>query len=124
MPQAVMAPVRESVEVELLRELVAGQRRIIALLERRQRPVSLSREDRKGLARLLPAVAGVYGAEPFSARDLAEDDRPAVSIVVGGRSAKLLGKLLSRADGIGVDGLMLQRQGIEYQVTQWSIVAC
>jgi hypothetical protein len=84
---------------------------------------TLSRTDRATLTRLLPAVAGVLGPETFSARDLAEDDRPAVRIVVQGRSVKRLGKLLSRADGIAIDGLMLQRQGLEYQVTTWQIVA-
>jgi hypothetical protein len=73
---------------------------------------------------MLPAVVGVYGAETFTARDLTEDDRPAVRFVVRGRSVKRLAKLLARADGLAIDGLMLQRVGLEYQVTTWRIVAC
>ena len=80
--------------------------------------------DRAVLARLLPAVGGVYGAETFTARDLTEDDRPAVRLVVRGQSVKRLAKLLARADGLAIDGLTLQRMGLEYQVTTWRIVAC
>ena len=69
-------------------------------------------------------MVGVYGAETFTARDLVEDDRPAVRLVVGGRSVKRLAKLLARADGLAIEGLMLQRMGLEYQVTTWRIVAC
>lgn len=108
----------------LLRELVDVNRRMLAALEQQRRPiVPLSRGDRAVLAKMLPAIAGVYGSETFSARDLSEDDRPAVRLVVKGRSVKQIGKLLSRADGIGMGGLMLQRQGLEFQVTTWRIVA-
>jgi hypothetical protein len=131
-----MAPVRRALSadtiappepdplVALLTQILSVQRQILSTLQQ-QRPIGpLSRADRVVLARMLPAVSGVYGPETFSARDLAEDDRPAVRLVVQGRSVKQIGKLLSRADGIAIDGLMLQRQGLEYQVTTWQIVAC
>ena len=73
---------------------------------------------------MLPALAGTYGAAEFTARDVSEDDRPAVRLVVGGYSAKRLGKLLARADGLAVDGLQLQRNGLEFGVSVWRIVAC
>jgi hypothetical protein len=108
----------------LLRELVTEVRGLRADI-RERRPVSaLSRADRATLAKLLPAIVGVYGPETFSARDLAEDDRHAVQLVVQGRSPKQLGKLFSKADGIAIDSLMLQRQGLEFQVTTWQIIAC
>ena len=66
----------------------------------------------------------MYGAETFTARDLTEDDRPAVRLVVRGQSVKRLAKLLARADGLAIDGLMLQRVGLDAQVTTWRIVAC
>ena len=84
----------------------------------------MTRTDRAVLARLLPAVGGVYGAETFTARDLVEDDRPAVRLVVRGRSVKRLAKLLARADGLAIDGLTLHRMGLECQITTWRIVAC
>lgn len=123
---AAAQPVLVSHPIEtLLRELVAEVRGLRADLARQGRPDStLSRADRAQLAQMLPAIAGVYGPETFSARDLVEDDRPAVRLVVQGRSVKQLGKLLARADGVAIEGLMLQRQGREYQVTQWQIVAC
>ena len=108
----------------LLRELVDGQRQIIRLLKRQQqRPTStLSREDRSTLARLLPAIGGVYGSDQFSSRDLAEDTRPAVRLVVRGWSVKRISKLFARADGISSNGLMVQKQGVKFQVTVWQIV--
>ena len=120
-----------STPLALLRELVDLQRQdvallqqILAALEPHRRPSPVTRTDRAVLARLLPAVVGVYGGETFSARDLCEDDRPAVRLVVRGQSVKRLAKLLARADGLAIDGLTLQRMGLEYQVTTWRIVAC
>jgi hypothetical protein len=108
-------------ELAVLTELRAIR---AALEQQQQRQVStLSRADRATLERLLPAVAGAYGPETFSARDLADDDRPAVRIVVQGLSVKRLGKLLARADGVAtIAGLTLQRCGVECQATTWRIV--
>jgi hypothetical protein len=80
--------------MDLLCQVLAGQTAILAALERRQSPSALSREDRARLAKMLPAVAGVYGSEErFSSRDLAEDARPAVRLVVRGLSVKKISKL-------------------------------
>lgn len=112
----------------LLREILAGQAtlhaKLDALLARGRQPSSLSREDRVLLARLLPAIGGAYGPERFSSRDLVEDTRPAVHFVVRGLSVKQISKLFARADGMPIDGLMVQKQGVEFHVMAWQIVAC
>jgi hypothetical protein len=104
--------------------VLAELRAIRAAIELRDRPVTqLTRADRAVLARLLPAVSGVYGPESFTARDLAEDDRPALRLVVGKRSVKQIAKLLSKAADTPVDSLMLQPQGLEFRVQTYRIVA-
>jgi hypothetical protein len=79
----------------LLRELLDVNRQILSTLQQahttRASHSPLTRADRAVLATMLPAVVGVYGAETFTARDLTEDDRPAVRLVVRGRSVKQLG---------------------------------
>ena len=110
--------------IGLLRELVTEVRGLRADLTRNRRPSPLTRGDRAVLATMLPAVVGVYGAETFTARDLFEDDRPAVQLVVRDHSVKRLAKLLARANGLAIDGLRLHRMGLEDQVTTWRIVAC
>jgi hypothetical protein len=123
-PGGAADPIARSPEMAWEQAVLVELRAIRAALEQRQRPVTfLSRADRALLATMLPALVGVYGAETFTARDLTEDDRPAVRLVVGGRSVKKLAKLLARADGMAIDGLMLQWQGLEFQVTTWRIVA-
>lgn len=112
--------------VELLAAVLAELRGLRADLAaaREPRPSTVNRGDRVLLARMLPAIAGAYGSEVFSARDLTEDTRPAVRLVMDGLTAKQVGKLFSRADGIAIDGLMVQRAGVEFHVTSWRIVAC
>jgi hypothetical protein len=114
--------------LELLRELVAGQREIIALLSNSANspilpPSFLSRGDRALLQRALPAIAGVYGPATFSSRDLVEDDAPAVRLVLRGLSVKRISKLFARSVGIPIDGLLVRKHSVELQVTQWQIVA-
>ena len=126
---AAVSPARPPDPTEaLLRELVEVNRQILSTLQQanttRASHSPLTRADRAVLATMLPALVGTYGAETFTARDLTEDDRPAVRLVVRGRSVKRLAKLLARADGLAIDGLRLHRMGLEDQVTTWRIVAC
>jgi hypothetical protein len=109
--------------VRLLGALVEEVRGLRADMahNRQQRPSpTLGREDRTRLAAMLPAIAGAYGPEEFTSRDLAEDESPAVRLVVGGLSVKRLSKLFSRADGVPVAGLMVQRQGADLP-TVWRV---
>ena len=114
--------------MQLLRALVAEVQGLRADLRdhgsRRTATPALSRADRARLARMLPAIAGVYGPDTFSSRDLAEDTAAAVRLVVRGLSVKQIGKLCARANGIPIHGLMVRKQDKECQVTLWQIVAC
>jgi len=51
------------------------------------------------LARLLPAIAGARGSEPFAARDL-EDEHPELVPIIAGRSPKAIGRVLAEAEGM------------------------
>jgi hypothetical protein len=108
---------------ELLREIVTELRALRGDLARERRlPASLSREDRMHLARMLPAIVGVYGSQEFSTRDLLEDAEPAVRLVMRGLSVKRASSLFSRAAGIPIDGLMIHKGRVELQVLAWTIV--
>jgi hypothetical protein len=105
----------------LVAELVTEVRGLRSDL-RRDRPVStLSRDDRALLARVLPAIAGARGSEPFASRDLAEDV-PALRVVLRGLSVKSIGRLLSRAKGIPIDGWIVERYGTEINVVLWRVL--
>jgi hypothetical protein len=107
---------------DLLRDVLAEIRGLREDM-RAARP-SLNLDDRAALARILPAVAGAYGETAFTSRDLFDDPSPAVHFVVKGLSAKSIGKLLARAEGTPIAGLMVVRDGRAINVTQWRIVAC
>jgi hypothetical protein len=107
--------------LDLLRELVAGQRRIIELLERGHRPTTLNRTDRTRLAQLLPAIAGALGSELFHSADIFEHDAAALRLVRAGLSPKQLGRLLRRAAGQPIDGYVVEREGIETGAVLWRV---
>jgi len=120
----VRMPAPDGVEA-LLRELVAGQRQIIQLLEQQRRPSHPTREDRDRLAAILPAIAGALGSEAFASRDLVSDDAaPALRVVLAGLTVKSIGRLLARAEGTPINGYMVERCGVEINVTLWRVVAC
>jgi hypothetical protein len=107
-------------QVDLLRELVTEVRALRAdLAESRRRAPSLSRVDHARLARLLPAVAGALGSELFT---VAELTAPAVQLVVDGLTPRQVGRLLRRAVGVSIDGLVVERVGHENHSTLWRIV--
>src|SRR4030095_16756251 len=84
---------------------------------------SLTRPDRTLLARLLPAMAGALGSEPFASRDLVSDSSPGLRLVLRDLSVKQIGRLLSRAESIPIDGWRVERYGIEINVVLWRVVA-
>jgi hypothetical protein len=75
---------------ELLRDLVEEVRGLRADLSTRGQVLtsprvaesSLSRADLALLPRLLPAIAGALGSEPFASRDLAADASPGLRSVL------------------------------------------
>jgi len=107
----------------LLRELVAEVRGLRAdLAARRSAPAALNRADRARLARMLPAIAGVYGSDRFAARDLVDADAPpALRLVTRGLTAQPLGSLFSRGAGVVIDGFVLERAGNELHATLWQV---
>jgi len=100
--------------------LLALARRVDAL-ERRDLARRLSRRDRDVLARLLPAIGGLCGSAPWLVREMFDD--PGVRLVRGDLSAKALGKLLARAAGLAVDGLVIERVGVEDGAILWAVGA-
>jgi hypothetical protein len=106
----------------LLRELVAGQRQIIALLEQQRRPSHLTREDRDRLAQMLPVVGGVFGSELFLVRELFESEAAALRLVLRAVNAKQVGRLLRRGEGQASDGYVIQRDGFEMHAVLWRVV--
>lgn len=123
-PACLGAPVTHEARVE---ELLEAQldllRQLLQAVTQPARGVStLSRGDRERVARILPAVAGALGSEPFASRDLAADV-PALRVVLRGLSVKQIGRLLSRAEGVPIDGWILERCGKEINVALWRVLA-
>jgi hypothetical protein len=110
--------------LELLREIRDELRALRGELATGRSPSSaLNRSDRARLARLLPAIAGVLGSEPFACRDLVDADAaPALQLVTAGLEARALGCLFGRAAGQGIDGYVIDRAGNELHRRLWSVL--
>jgi hypothetical protein len=123
-PMPIDDPIVLPAETAWERAVLAELRAIRAALEQRQ--VSLmTRIDRAKLAAMLPAIAGALGSEPFASRDLVADDAaPALRLVFNGLTVKSISKLLARAEGVPIGGFMVERSGVEINVTLWRVVAC
>lgn len=115
---------RISVQLDALSVQVA------ATLERRQR---LSRNDRKALAALLPAIADSKLATlVFTSREAIEHVRdlprvvsalcPVVGSLEDGGAPRGLGRLLARAENQSVDGHQVIRHGEERDGVVWAVV--
>jgi hypothetical protein len=113
-PDRLRAGTTEADSVALLRELVAEVRALRRAIERQTPARSLTRGDRVHLAAILPAVAGVQGSELFTARELLEDDAPALRLVLAGLSAKQKGRAF--------DGYTVQRDGSEAGASLWRVL--
>jgi hypothetical protein len=120
------APIVAADPVEaLLRELVDVNRQILSTLQQPRQVSPLTRADRTKLAAILPAIAGTLGSEPFASRDLVADDAaPALRLVFNGLTVKSISKLLARGEGVPLSGFMVERCGVEINVTLWRVVAC
>jgi hypothetical protein len=112
--------------VALLEKILEGQAAILAELRAGR---ATSRESAEGAADLLRAIESACGALPFTAADLIEHaalpERAelAAAIVgcIGTASARKLGKLLFKVEGVDLDGLAVHRirqgrDGIEWRV--------
>jgi hypothetical protein len=109
--------------IDLLRELISEVRGLRQDIARGQRPVMvLNRADRALLARLLPAVGGVFGSELFLTRELFESDAAALKLVTRGLNALKVGRALRRGEGQAIDGYSVQREGTELNTVLWRVV--
>ena len=102
--------------------LFAELRIIRQLVEARGAAVRLSRSDRAMLEGLLPAIAGAVGSEAFLVRELLHVDAQGLRGVLGGCSAKALGRLLRRAEGQPVGGYVVERLNTENGAILWRVV--
>jgi hypothetical protein len=88
------------------------ERRVRALeaAEAARRRSRLRPGDVPALAKILPAVIGALGSEPFVSSDLVELARDNVGLAaVLGRSSKQLGRLFARAEGLELGGYLVER---------------
>jgi hypothetical protein len=102
-------------------ELLDEIRALRAELARQQGQSTLTRADRAVLAKLLPAIGGVFGSEPFLSSEVCEHDEPGLRLVCTGISIRSLGRLLRRAAGVAVDGYMITRVAVEAGAVLWSV---
>jgi hypothetical protein len=129
MARAGITPIRPAAAADpietLLTQILDVNRRMLAALEQPRQVSPMTRADRARLAAILPAIAGALGSEPFASRDLKADDAaPALRVVLKGLTVKSIGRLLARAEGIPIGGLLVERCGVEINVTLWRVVAC
>jgi hypothetical protein len=112
---------------ELLRQLVAEQRQTNTTLDlirqalERQQHSPLSRADRVRLARVLPAVAGAIGSELFLTHELFESDSAALRVALRGLNTRKVGRLLGRAEGTPIGGLVVERVTSEAGAIVWRV---
>ena len=94
-----------------------------ARLDAQQQPrARLSRVDRELLRRLLPAIVGVFGSDPFTSAEVVHHHAPGLRLLFEGWSAGRLGKLLKRGAGVVIDGLIVDRIGTEANAIVWHVV--
>jgi hypothetical protein len=106
----------------LLRALIEKIDTLTALVEHRRPASTLSRIDRERLARMLPAIGGVYGSDPFLVRELFESDKAAIRLVRTGLNAKKIGRLFRRAERQAIGGYLVESQGTETHATLWRVL--
>jgi hypothetical protein len=112
----------EAPAVELLRELVALQRQILAALERQQRPDANSKH-----VWILPALAVAVADRAFSAREvmqhaaLADGELRAALDGAGLSNGRKLGKFLKGVEGQTIAGIRLERIGIDRDGVIWRV---
>jgi hypothetical protein len=119
---AVRSSTRSTPQSDMLALLHEINAKLDVLLARQRRP--LTRADRVILGRLLPAIAGALGSEPFVTRDLFDGEMPALRLVTRGLTPRQAGRLFGRAERRrqAIDGYIVQRDGSELHAALWRIV--
>jgi hypothetical protein len=92
-------------------------------VEARTAPTPLCRKDWDALARILPVLGATFGAEFFLAREAVEHHAPGLRLVLEDMTARRLGRLLRRADGVEVCGYVARASGMEAGAVLWSVLA-
>jgi hypothetical protein len=85
----------------------------------RQQVAGLRRGDAAALVKILPAIAGAWGSEPFLSEHLA--DTAGLRIVLAGRSPKKIGRLLARAEGVPLAGYVVEADGKDGNRRRWRV---
>jgi hypothetical protein len=103
----------------------ADMERNAAGLERSRTNGRIGPEDHAHVSALLPVIAGVFGSRRITARDIlnaaASENGAGLRIVLHTTSARSLGKLLARCDGIEVNGYKLLRIGTDHRSVAWGV---
>ena len=94
---------------------------VLEAAETQRQRARLKRGELRTLQTWLPAVVGALGSEEFLARELAETNDVGLRLVVGDRSARSVGRLLARAEGIDIGGFVVVSSGVEVNVRRWSV---
>jgi hypothetical protein len=104
--------------------VVASMKAREAERDDRQRRARLKKGDPGYLARLLPAIHGAWGSDPFLSRHLAKPDDAGLGLVLQGRTAKTIGRLLGRAEGNPIGDYVLEACGKDpiERVRRWRVV--
>jgi hypothetical protein len=106
----------------LLRELILEVRTLRCAVERHGRPSKLSRSDRITLERLLPAIQILFPDQQlFTAGEVMAHPAPGFRVVRGRLSAKSLGRLLTRADGVGIAGFKVSVISTERNISLYRV---
>ena len=100
-------------------DAIEGRLQVLELAEARRR---LSRRDRRVLERLLPVIVAVKGSDLFTTRELREAEAAGLRLVLDGLSPEALGRLLARAVGVPLSGLLVERVGAEHSAVVWRVV--
>jgi len=95
-------PISPSAEFSAVLARVARLEDRVAILEEQRKPHPPI-DPRVLLSKLLPAVAGRFGSDPFTTRELFND--PVFRDLLAPLNAKRTGKLLRKSLGHTIDGL-------------------
>jgi hypothetical protein len=109
-------------DLNRIEELLLEIRDTLLRMEATQVPAKCSAADREILTELLPGIVGMLGSLPFTVSEILRD--PALCSIVR-MNAHKLGALLARAasDGAVINGLVVERLGIEHGACVWKVVA-
>jgi hypothetical protein len=125
MPRAAVADrMLSDADVAAIVDALAPRLAALVVQQSRRRPHALSRDDRDRLGRLLPAIVGAHGSEPFTVAELV-DEYAAVRLVVdrlGLADLQQVGRLLSRAVDVPIAGRVVERVGTERERGLWHVV--